>query len=593
MAPKKALLNTTETLVTDSLDGLLEVVPHLRRLDGFPNVKVVVDENHDRGKVAVICGGGSGHEPSQAAFVGAGMLAAAIAGDVFAAPPAEAVLAAIHAVCGPAGAVMIVTNYTGDRLAFGIAAEQARAAGLEVEVVFVGEDCAHAAPGLAGRRGLAGTALVIKAAGAAAAAGASLGEVASLARDAAASAGTLAVALSECCLPGATPSSRLGPDEMEVGMGAHGEPGLETCKWAPLSELVPRMLGRILGYQPPSGAPIAEGRPPLALLVNGLGGTSNLELFAVAREATAWLRAEGHDLRRLFVGALLTSFSMEGVSLTLMALDPRRLELLDAPTAAPAWPAFRADVSGGPKAPLPLPPATLALRASRAALLAGRPLAGAAAEGRAVEAAVRAAAAALASPEATETLNALDRAAGDGDTGSTCAAAGRALLAVPEGAFAGGARDALLAAAAAVGGAAGGTLGSFCQLALTAAAAALPPTGPAGAGGWAAAAAAACETLSKYGLAQEGSRTMLDALLPAARALAAAAPAGGGGAAAARAAAGAAAEGAEGTKGMAAAVGRASYLRADHLTGADPGAVAVATWLGAVAGALEAGGGAA
>lgn len=583
---KKALWTpATKRLVQDSIDGLVAAVPHLRRIDGFPEVKVVVDGTHDSSKVACISGGGSGHEPAHAGFVGSGMLAAAVCGEVFASPSAEAVLAAIHAVA-PSPALLIVKNYTGDRINFGLAAEQAKATGLQVDMVVVGDDTAIDAPGLAGRRGLAGTAYVHKVAGAAAAAGASLSEVAHVARGAAASIASLGVALNVCTPPGSPPSTRLGSEDIEIGLGIHGEPGYETCRWQPLEELVPRMMRRILGYQGgETKAAFMNQHTPLALMVNNLGGTSNLEMHAVANEALGWLAHEGHDVRRLHTGAVVTSLDMAGVSLTLMACDDARLAALDAPTTAPGWPACGGPLVRGGKALLPLPPAVMEVRERRKRLLLGRSLAAATPEGRTVEAAVRAAAVAL--QKVARRLDELDAFAGDGDCGSTCALAANALLAAPEGAFSG--PDGLYAVAAAVRGAVGGSLGGLYNLGLTAAAGALEPrpaddaVGPAG---WAAAMVAGVRAVERYGLARAGSRTMLDALLPAARALTEAAAKGAGAAEAARAAALAAAAGADATKGMAATAGRASYTRGTALSDADPGAVAVATWLDAVATAI-------
>jgi dihydroxyacetone kinase len=280
---------------------------------------------------------------------------------------------------------------------------------------------------------------------------------------------------------------------------------------------------------------------------------------------------------------------MAGVSLTLMACDAERLVLLDAPTAAPAWTAFRADVSPGagyPRPPLPLPAPVVELRARRAALLTGRPLARASPEGRLTETAVRAAAAALVASKAR--LNALDAKAGDGDCGETVAAAGAALLGTAEGAFAsGGPADTLQALATVVRAAVGGSHGGFYSMGFAAAAAALPPSAASDVSTWARAASAGADAVARYGSAtrptQPGARTLLDALYPAVEALAAAARAGASGGDAAAAAAAAAAAGAEKTKGMAGTVGRASYLRGDALADADPGAVAVAVWLGALA----------
>lgn len=298
---KKCLWNPPDSqrLVRESLEGLVAAVPHLSLMMD-EGVRVVLDNarKNSADSVAVVSGGGSGHEPAQAGFVGRGMLAAAVCGDVFASPNSEAILAAIHHLA-PSPVVLLVTNYTGDRLAFGIAAERARAAGLKVEMVVIDDDVAIDHPGIAGRRGIAGTMLVIKAAGAAAAAGKTLEEVADAARRAASSVATLGVALDVCSVPGAPPSTRLGPGDVEIGLGIHGEPGYENAPWAPLDDLVQRMLRRLLSFgetgDEGAAAHAALNAPgaPLALLVNNLGGTSNLELHAVARRALAWLRSQG------------------------------------------------------------------------------------------------------------------------------------------------------------------------------------------------------------------------------------------------------------------------------------------------------------
>lgn len=223
-------------------------------------VKVVVDTHHDPTQVAVISGGGAGHEPAMAGYVGPGLLAAAVCGEVFASPSDDAVLAAIRAVCGPAGVLLVLMNYTGDRLNFGVAAERAKAEGLAVEVVTVADD-ALPAPA-AGRRGIAGTVLVLKVAGAAAAQGRPLAEVKALAERAAASVGSMGCSLSACTLPGKPPSSRIGPGEMEVGLGIHGEPGAAKGPLRPADEVVAQLLARITapegGYLPlQAGEPLA------------------------------------------------------------------------------------------------------------------------------------------------------------------------------------------------------------------------------------------------------------------------------------------------------------------------------------------------
>src|SRR6185503_13661558 len=227
----KKLINSPRTLVREMLEGLADLHPGLAILDS-DNVILRADlPAAQQRPVALLSGGGSGHEPAHAGYVGEGMLTAAVAGEVFTSPSVDSVLAAIRASAGPAGAVLIVKNYTGDRLNFGLAAELARAGGIAVEQVVVADDVA-----LSGvvaderRRGIAGTVLVHKIAGAAAAAGRSLADVAQLARDAAADLGTMGVALGACTVPAAgKPGFALAAGEIELGLGIHGEAGVERA----------------------------------------------------------------------------------------------------------------------------------------------------------------------------------------------------------------------------------------------------------------------------------------------------------------------------------------------------------------------------
>ena len=289
----KKLINRPEAVVEEMIEGMVAVYPGLERLPGQAVVvRSDAAEVRDR-RVALISGGGSGHEPAHAGYVGRGMLSAAVAGDVFTSPSPDAVLAAIRAVTGPPGALLIVKNYTGDRLNFGLAAEMARAEGHAVEMVIVADDVALAATAgaeHAGRRGLAGTVFVHKVAGAAAEAEASLAEVAAEAREAAAALGTMGVALSPCTIPAAgTPGFELGGDEIELGLGIHGEPGVRRGPLEPADALVDRLLDAIIDD--------ARGRLgrgiPIALLVNNLGATPMMELAIVARRAVAGTRGAG------------------------------------------------------------------------------------------------------------------------------------------------------------------------------------------------------------------------------------------------------------------------------------------------------------
>ena len=269
------------------LEGLADLHPGLALL-ADEDVIVRADLPHPAQRtVAVLSGGGSGHEPAHAGYVGPGMLTAAVAGDVFTSPSVDAVLAAIKAAAGPAGAVLIVKNYTGDRLNFGLAAELATAEGIPSRVVVVADDVAlHDTVEPGRRRGIAGTVLVHKVAGAAAAAGLPLDAVAAEAEAAAAAVGTMGVALGACTVPAAgKPGFTLGESEMELGLGIHGEQGVRRGPLEPADQVVDTILATVLQQ-----AGIERG-DRVALLVNGLGGTPPMELAIVARRALATLRA--------------------------------------------------------------------------------------------------------------------------------------------------------------------------------------------------------------------------------------------------------------------------------------------------------------
>eukprot|EP00199_Chlamydomonas_sp_CCMP681_P000386 CAMPEP_0119101896 /NCGR_PEP_ID=MMETSP1180-20130426/807_1 /TAXON_ID=3052 ORGANISM="Chlamydomonas cf sp, Strain CCMP681" /NCGR_SAMPLE_ID=MMETSP1180 /ASSEMBLY_ACC=CAM_ASM_000741 /LENGTH=591 /DNA_ID=CAMNT_0007086077 /DNA_START=161 /DNA_END=1936 /DNA_ORIENTATION=+ len=584
------MMNASDKLVQEAVDGVLSHSAHLARLDGYPDIKCIVDREMvaKKSTVAIISGGGSGHEPGYAGFVGHGMLAGAVAGEVFASPSAEAVLAAIRTLTGPKGCLIILMNYTGDRLHFGLAAEQAKAEGLKVEMVCVGEDVAIDSPGLAGRRGLAGTALVLKVAGATAAAGGTLAEVAAAAQAMADNIATLGVALRVCTLPGKAASDRLKDGEIEIGLGIHGEPGIEKTQGMSARDLTQRMLNKIASS---SFFKLQEGER-VVLLVNNLGASMALEMGCVTQAAlTALQHTHKVVVERCLVGPFVTSLDMAGMSLTLMRVPPGAegdaiLAKLDYPVNAAGWPNTNAKVV--PIAILPVPKGS----SSSLDVATHRP-ASVSAEGLGLEAAIRAASDALIRDQ--EALNALDAKVGDGDCGDTVSHGANAILAelgttYPLNDVAG----TVAALARSVRQAVGGTSGALYDVALTAAAASLRESLPGGAGGagpaaWAGALRAGASAVSKYGGARAGSRTMLDALLPAVAALEQAAAQGLNGVEAAEAAAAAAAAGAEATKEMAANAGRASYVPAEVLRSVpDPGAMAVAAWMAAVASSVKA-----
>ncbi|KAH8646877.1 Dak1 domain-containing protein [Xylariales sp. PMI_506] len=287
-------------------------------------------------KVLIVAGGGSGHEPAYAGYLGEGMLDIAVAGNVFASPSASQIVAALRGVESPAGYLMVVKNYTGDKLNFGLAAEKAKASGKKVKVVFVGEDVSVEDNPLVGQRGLAGVVMVLKIAGAMAAAGASLDEMAEAAQRVADRMATAAVSLDRCSVPGRSQQESLPYEDIEYGMGIHNEPGVKRENLGSLEETVRKVTEMITsrrstGWQPVPGQDVT-------LVVNNLGGLSVLEQDIVAEEVIRQLRQKGLKIARLMVGTFLTSLDGPGFSVTIMESDEQTCKLLDMATSAPAWP---------------------------------------------------------------------------------------------------------------------------------------------------------------------------------------------------------------------------------------------------------------
>ncbi len=533
----KRFINSRQAMVRDAVDGLLlgSAGAGLCRLDD-PDINVVLRRDWSRDRVALVSGGGSGHEPAHAGFVGPGMLTAAVCGDIFASPSADAVLAAILAVTGPAGCLLVVKNYTGDRLNFGLAAERARAMGLSVETVIVADDVALADEVSA--RGLAGTLFVHKLAGAAAAAGQPLEAVAAVARDAALHVRSIGLSLSDCTPPGSEPSDRLGQGEAELGLGIHGEPGAAVIPVAGADALMRHALDRLQarGHDP-------EAR--YALLLNNLGSTPPLEMAILMGSLT---RALPPSQFALIIGpaAFMTSLDMVGFSISLLELDEAREGLLLAPAAPIAWQQAR---TTSPSLLLPRP-AGLEDQAPQPSSAPG------------VRALVEAASALFAAIESD--LNALDARVGDGDTGSTFAQAARSIgqhldtLPYADGPALLRRIGALLQRRT------GGSSGVLMATLFIAAGNALSSNAD-----WRAAFDAGLVRMKHDGGAALGDRTLIDALEPALLAL----QDGGNLQDAARAAR----AGALSTRTMAARAGRAAYVPQANLEGVtDPGAEAVA-----------------
>ncbi|SDQ49825.1 dihydroxyacetone kinase subunit DhaK [Quadrisphaera sp. DSM 44207] len=327
----KKLINDPADVVAESLRGLAAAHPELR-VDH--DSKVVVRGDAPRpGKVGVVSGGGSGHEPLHAGFVGLGMLDAACCGEVFTSPVPDQVLAATRAVDGGAGVLHLVKNYTGDVMNFEMAAELAAAeAGAEVVSVVLDDDVAvQDSLYTAGRRGVGVTVLVEKLAGAAAEQGRPLAEVAEVARRANAAGRSMGLALTSCTVPAAgRPTFDLGEDEVELGIGIHGEPGRRRVPMAPARELAQALVEPVL-----ADLPFSRGDRVVAL-VNGMGATPLIELYLVHAEVDRILRGAGVTPVRALVGNYVTSLDMAGCSVTLLRVDDEALDLWDAPVRTPA-----------------------------------------------------------------------------------------------------------------------------------------------------------------------------------------------------------------------------------------------------------------
>jgi phosphoenolpyruvate---glycerone phosphotransferase subunit DhaK len=326
----KKLINRPEDVVTEALQGMQAAHGDLIKVNFGPNYVVRADAPV-QGKVALVSGGGSGHEPMHGGFVGVGMLDAACPGEVFTSPTPDQMLEATKAADGGAGVLHIVKNYTGDVMNFEMAADLARSEGIEVEAVVIDDDVAvQDSLYTAGRRGVGTTVLAEKICGAAAEQKKSLQEVTELCRKVNANGRSMGMALTSCIVPAAgTPTFELGDDEMEIGIGIHGEPGRERRKLAPASEIVESLATPIV-----EDLPYEQGDEVLAF-VNSMGGTPSLELYIVYNELHKFLTGRGVKITRNLIGPYITSLEMAGCSITLLKLDDELKQLWDAPVKTP------------------------------------------------------------------------------------------------------------------------------------------------------------------------------------------------------------------------------------------------------------------
>ena len=327
----KKLINDPANVVVEALRGMEAAHGDLLRVHYDPNY-ITRKDAPVANKVGVLSGGGSGHEPLHGGFVGRGMLDAACPGATFTSPTPDQMLEATKAINSGRGVLHIVKNYTGDVMNFELAAELARAEDIQVESVVINDDVAvKDSLWTAGRRGVGGTVLVEKIAGAAAEAGQSLEQLKALVERVNANVRSMGLALTSCTVPHAgKPTFELPEDEMELGVGIHGEPGRERLPLVSADEATALLLEPVI-----SDLPFAAGDQVL-LFVNGMGGTPLLELYIVYRQAEEIARAHGLKVVRRLVGPYITSLEMAGASITLLKLDDEMIRLWDAPVVTPA-----------------------------------------------------------------------------------------------------------------------------------------------------------------------------------------------------------------------------------------------------------------
>jgi triose/dihydroxyacetone kinase / FAD-AMP lyase (cyclizing) len=566
----KKLINRPEDVVEEMLQGLSVLYPGAIRLSRHKVLLSGDVEQVRNQQVAVISGGGSGHEPAHAGYVGAGMLSAAVAGEIFTSPSSDSVFAAIKAVAGKPGALLVVKNYTGDRLNFGVGAEMARAEGIAVETVIVRDDVALKGTEQAtGARGLAGTVLIHKLVGAAAAQGKSLAEVAAIGRAATRSLATMGLSLSAGTSPAvAKPSFELDEDEIELGLGIHGERGVKRTQLQSADKLTETLLGEILKY-----GDFGEERR-VAVMVNNLGATTEMELAIIARHAVPFLESKGYAVERIYSGTFLSSLDMAGISISVLGINDERVGWLDAPTTAPAWPNVLKRPPGRPE---PRIEAGISAKVSRSVGYDVRTE-----TGRKVKRAIEAACKALI--DAEEELTEMDRVTGDGDLGASMR---RAAVAVQStlGLYP---LDNISATLKALGHLLqremGGSSGPLYGVLFLRCGNVLEGSSTSGLTRWVEAVDQGCQAISELGGAKPGDRTMLDALAPFVKSLKDAR--GEPSRETLLSAVEVAERGAEATAQMKPRLGRSSYLGDRVLGRLDPGARAVAIWLRAASEAL-------
>lgn len=327
----KKLINDPNNVLVDMVDGLVAAYPeYLNKLD---NVNVLTRTHKAENKVAIVSGGGSGHEPAHAGYVGFGMLDGAVCGEVFTSPTPDQVYEAIKATDNGQGVLLVIKNYTGDVMNFEMAKEMAEMEGIQVEQVIVNDDVAvENSLYTAGRRGIAGTVFVHKISGAKAENGGSLEDVKRVAEKTIENVRSMGMSLSSCTVPAAGKANfTLGDDEVEIGMGIHGEPGTHREKISSADQIAEYLVSKIL-----SDISIVTG-DEVSVLINGLGSTPNMELYIVNKKVNEILKDKGIKIHKTFIGEFMTSLEMAGCSISILKLDDELKSLLDAKANTPAF----------------------------------------------------------------------------------------------------------------------------------------------------------------------------------------------------------------------------------------------------------------
>ncbi|CAI2353638.1 unnamed protein product [Caenorhabditis sp. 36 PRJEB53466] len=554
----KKFVNRIEETVDDALYGLVLSNSSLKFHESCE--RVVLRSDLDTSKVSLIAGGGSGHEPYAAGYIGKGLLTAAVAGNVFASPPSRNVQAALEGTKGNAGAILFVINYTGDRLNFGLAAERFNASGGNAKVVTIADDVAIDSPSnRVGKRGLAGAVLTIKIAGAMSEQGKPLDEIHAMSQKVVGSLGTLGVSLYPGSLPGKEREAGLPEDQIEVGLGIHGEPG----KFREPFSLAEKIIGNLMETLR-TKMEMVDGEQ-FVVLVNNLGSVSQLEMSIVNGEVLEWFKNHNMSVKRFFSGAYMTSLDGHGISVTVLRADDAMLLYLDYPCSAPGWIPSRST------------PGTANRGTSKKPRVSDVDESGATFNEKRVKSILEAVVKAMSDSE--KRLNHLDAVAGDGDCGSTFAGAASAIRKAlndlnksrPQTLF----KQLSIIFEQTVG----GTSGALYALMLSAAAACFSDS--TGLETCVEALDRANQAVQTYGGARVGDRTMVDALNAAVEHLKSATKREGGKnfEEICENAVKASERAAEETAHQKAAVGRASYTSSEAQTLPDAGATAISIWL--------------